>query len=300
MRTTRLAAAALAAATALTLAACSSGDTASTTTTTPETPTASASFEAGTTMAELAEAGAMTVGTKFDQPGFGFKGLSETPEGFDVKIAELVAAKLGISPDGIEWKETPSAVREEVLERGEVDMVVATYTINEERAQRIAFAGPYYVAGQQLMVRSDNTTIMGPEDLKANPNSKVCSVTGSTPSENIKEYLAAPGQLVLFDVYDKCADALRTNQVDVVTTDNVILLGFVSESDGAFKLVGEQFTDEPYGIGIPKGDTAFCEFINETLTEAGESGAYLEAWNSTAGEVEGAEEPTLPELEPCV
>jgi glutamate transport system substrate-binding protein len=147
------------------------------------------------------------------------------------------------------------------------------------------------------MVKSDNDTITGPDDLKSNPDAKVCSVTGSTPSEGIKPYLANEGQLVLFDVYDKCADALRTGQVDVVTTDNVILLGFASESDGEFKLVGDQFTEEPYGIGIKKGDIAFCEFINETLAE--NEDAYNEAWASTAGKVEGTEAPTLPDPAEC-
>ena len=102
---------------------------------------------------------------------------------------------------------------------------------------------------------------------------------------------------MLFDVYDKCANALRTGQVDVVTTDNVILLGFVSESEDEFKLVGEQFTEEPYGIGVQKGDAEFCEFINDTLQE--NEDAYNEAWASTAGEIEGTETPTLPEPEPC-
>ena len=297
-RRTRLAAGM--AVSALALAACGGGGgeeggAPEATATVEEAP----SFEAGTTMAELSTAGSITVGTKFDQPGFGFKGLSETPEGFDVEIAKIIAGNLGISEDNIDWVETPSAVREEVIERGEVDMVVATYTINDKRKERISFAGPYYSAGQQLMVKSDNDTITGPDDLAANADAKVCSVTGSTPSENIKQYLANEGQLVLFDVYDKCADALRTGQVDVVTTDNVILLGFVGESEGEFKLVGEQFTEEPYGIGIAKGDVAFCEFINETLTEAAESGAYEEAWSSTAGEVEGSQTPELPELAAC-
>jgi glutamate transport system substrate-binding protein len=254
-------------------------------------------FEAGTTMAEISERGTVTVGTKFDQPGFGLLGLEDTPEGFDVEVAKIIAGAMGIEEGDIEWKEAPSAVREEVIERGEVDFVVATYTINDERKQRISFAGPYYVAGQQLMVKSDNDTIEGPEDLADNPDSKVCSVTGSTPSEQIREYLASDDQLVLFDVYDKCADALRTGQVDVVTTDNVILLGFVSESDDEFKLVGEQFTDEPYGIGIEKGDTEFCEFINQTLQD--NEDAYNDAWERTAGEVEGAEAPTLPDPDEC-
>jgi glutamate transport system substrate-binding protein len=255
-------------------------------------------FPAGSTMAAIQEAGTMTIGTKFDQPGFGLLGLEDIPEGFDVEVAKIIAGAMGVAEDDIEWRETPSDIREQVIEDGDVDMVVATYTINEERAQRITFAGPYYIAGQQLMVAADNDTITGPDDLAANPDSKVCSVTGSTPSENIKEYLANDQQLVLFDIYDKCADALSNGQVDVVTTDNVILLGFADQSEGEFKLVGEQFTEEPYGIGITKGDTEFCEFINETLQD--NEDAYLEAWESTAGQVEGTETPELPDPAPCV
>ncbi len=256
-----------------------------------------AEFEAGTTMAEISEAGTMTVGTKFDQPGFGLLGLEDTPEGFDVEVAKIIAGAMGVAPEDIEWKQATSDIREQVIEDGEVDMVVATYTINEERAQRITFAGPYYEAGQQLMVNADNDSIEGPEDIADNPDMKVCSVTGSTPSEQIKEYLASDDQLVLFDIYDKCKDALGNGQVDIVTTDNVILLGYVDASDGDFKLVGEQFTEEPYGIGIEKGDTAFCEFINETLAD--NEDAYTAAWESTAGEVEGTETPELPEPAPC-
>ena len=248
-------------------------------------------------MAEIAEAGTMTVGTKFDQPGFGLLGLDDVPEGFDVEVAKIIAGAMGIAEDDIEWVQASSDIREQVIEDGEVDMVVATYTINDERKQRVTFAGPYYEAGQMLMVAEDQDAIEGPEDIAENPDLKVCSVTGSTPSETIREYLADEDQLVLFDIYDKCADALSNGQVDIVTTDNVILLGFVSESDGAFKLVGEQFTEEPYGIGIEKGDVEFCEFINETLQE--NEDAYLEAWDRTAGEVEGTEAPELPEPDEC-
>jgi glutamate transport system substrate-binding protein len=286
--------AALAAVATLVLAGCGGdGDTATT------TPDAGASFEAGTTMARLADAGAIKIGTKFDQPGFGLANLEGDPEGFDVEIGTIVAAKLGIPEDKITWVETPSKVREESIEQGKADLVVATYTINDERRKRITFAGPYYEAGQQLMVKSDNSAITGPESLKSNPDAKVCSVTGSTPSENIKQYLASDTQLVLFDVYKKCADALRTGQVEAVTTDNVILLGFVGDSDGAFKVVGEPFTKEPYGIGIKKGDTKFCTFINDTLKAASEDGSYTKAWDSTVGKVEGSIQPTLPAADTC-
>jgi glutamate transport system substrate-binding protein len=294
MRFTRTKAIVAAVGLSLSLAACGSDDDGGGEVTVEENP----EFEAGTTMAELSEAGEMTIGTKFDQPGFGLLGLDDVPEGFDVEVAKIIAGAMGISEEDITWEETPSDIREQVIEDGSVDMVVATYTINEDRAERITFAGPYYVAGQMLMTLSDDDRFSGPEDIAENPDAKVCSVTGSTPAINIEEYLASKDQLVLFDVYDKCADALRTGQVDVVTTDNVILAGFVGQSEGEFKLVGEPFTEEPYGIGIEKGDVAFCEFINETLAE--NEDAYLAAWEETAGQVEGTETPELPEPIECV
>jgi glutamate transport system substrate-binding protein len=285
---------AVAATAALTLAACGGGATDSAgSPSVAQSPT----FAEGTAMARLAAAGAINIGTKFDQPGFGLQGLDGKPAGFDVEVAKYIAGKMGIAPDKINWVETPSAVREEVIEQGRVDMVAATYTINDKRKQRITFAGPYYQAGQALMVRSDNTSITGPDSLKA-AGAKVCSVTGSTPSQEILKYIPQ-SQLTLFDVYSKCADALRTNQVDVVTTDNVILLGFINDSNGAFKLAGDTFTKEPYGIGIKKGDTAFCTFINDTLKEMQSSGAYAQAWESTAGKIAKVTTPTLPDLQPC-
>ena len=142
-----------------------------------DTPT----FEEGTTMAELAEAGTLRVGTKFDQPLFGQVNLEGVPEGFDVEIAKILADELGISEENITWTEAQSAVREELLERDEVDIVVATYTINDERKQRIDFAGPYYVAGQHIMVRADETEITGPDSFQDGSRT-VCSVQGSTPS----------------------------------------------------------------------------------------------------------------------
>ncbi|MDP3968278.1 MAG: glutamate ABC transporter substrate-binding protein [Nocardioides sp.] len=295
MRLKKITAAAAGLGLALSLAACGGGSDDDT----PEVDVAeSPEFPEGSKMAELSEAGEMTVGTKYDQPGFGLLNLEDVPEGFDVEVAKIIAGALGIEPENISWQEAPSANREDLIEGGDVDMVVATYTINDERKERITFAGPYYVAGQQLMVMADNDEIDSPEVFQDNPDLKVCSVSGSTPAENIRQYLSnVNSQLVEFDIYDRCADSLSNGQVDAVTTDNVILVGFAAESDGEFKLVGEQFTDEPYGIGIEKGDTEFCEFINETLAE--NEDAYTEAWESTAGQYEGTETPTLPDADAC-
>jgi len=251
-------------------------------------------FPAGSTMAELAEAGTITVGTKFDQPGFGLANPQGVPEGFDVEVAKIVAGELGIAPEEIEWKETVSANRESFIQNGDVDIVVATYTINDARKQLIDFAGPYYEAGQDIMVATGNPlAIEGPDDLAGK---RVCSVEGSTPAQNIRDNYPE-AQLTLFDVYSKCADALRNGQVDAVTTDNVILTGLVQGGQGAFELVGNPFTQEPYGIGLTKGDDEFRGFINDTLEQAFEDGSWAAAWDRTAGAITGEPAPEPPTID---
>src|SRR5688500_15688960 len=280
MRIKRLAAYAAVAVFALGISACGSddGDDSG-----PGDVNTEATFPAGSTMQKLKDAKKLKIGTKFDQPGFGLKGLDGKPAGFDVEIGKIIAKELGIPDGNIEYIETPSAVREEKIEKGEADIVVATYTINDKRKQRIDFAGPYYVAGQNILVKADDTSITGPDSFKAG-DKKVCSVQGSTPAAKIEEYLANKGeQLVLFDVYTKCIDALNSGQVNAVTTDNVILLGFIARNEGKFKLAGENFTEEPYGIGLKKGDNAFRTFINDTLEKAYSDGRYAQAWKDTAG-----------------
>jgi glutamate transport system substrate-binding protein len=294
MRITRYAA--TLAAFGLVLAGCSSeaGDQAEDTTEGGAEVQEDVEFEAGTTMAELNEAGSITVGTKFDQPGFGLANPEGVPEGFDVEIAKIIAAELGIEADSIEWVETVSANRESFIQNGDVDIVVATYTINDTRKELVDFAGPYYEAGQDIMVASGNPEgIEGPDDLAGK---NVCSVEGSTPAENIRtNYPEA--QLTLFDVYSKCADALRNGQVDAVTTDNVILTGLVAGSDGAFELVGNPFTEEPYGIGLELGDDEFRDFINDVLEESFENGSWADAWDRTAGAITGEEAPQPPSVD---
>ena len=256
------------------------------------TPTAEVTFAAGTTMAKLKAAQKITIGTKFDQPLFGLKGLDGKPAGFDVEIGKIIASELGIAADKIEWVETKSAVREEVIEQSKVDLVVATYTINDNRKQRVGFAGPYYVAGQDIMVRKENNSITGPDSFKDGIK-KVCSVTGSTPAKKIEEYVKdKTAQIVLFGGYAQCVEALKTTVVDAVTTDNVILLGYVDQNPDAFKMLNRPFTQEPYGIGVKKNDTTFRDFINDVLEKIYTDGRYAQAWANTVGDVAPA--PTGP------
>jgi glutamate transport system substrate-binding protein len=252
-----------------------------------------ASFAEGTTMARLKDAGAVTVGTKFDQPLFGLKNLEGKPEGFDVEIAKLIAGEMGIAADKVNFIESVSANREPFIQQGKVDFVVATYTINDKRKQVVDFAGPYYVAGQDIMVAKGNPeAIAGPDDLAGK---KVCSVTGSTPAENIRTNYP-DAKLTEFDVYSKCAEALKNGQVQAVTTDNVILLGLISQDPEAFELVGKPFTEEPYGIGLKKDDTEFRNFINDTLDKLYQDGRWKAAWEATAGKV-ATETPTPPTID---
>ena len=247
---------------------------------------APAEFPEGSTMAELSEAGSITVGTKFDQPLFGLVGPNGVPEGFDVEIAKLIAEKLGIPEDGIEWKETVSQNREAFIETGEVDIVVATYTINDDRKERISFAGPYYEAGQSILTLKSNEDIQGPDDLAGK---KVCTVSGSTPEKNLLENFP-DAEVVPFGTYSECLEPLANGQVDAVSTDNVILAGFAA-NDETLEVRGEPFTEEPYGIGLAKDDEEFRMWINDALEEMYEDGSWTEAWESTAGSVLPTPEP---------
>lgn len=262
----------LAAASMLILAGCAGTDAPA------ADPKPVASFAAGSTMEKLSKAGKITIGTKFDQPLFGLKG-PDGPVGFDVQIGTLIAASLGIKASDIEWKETVSANREPFIQSGEVDLVIATYTINDLRKKVVSFAGPYYQAGQSILVKADNKKIKSEDDLVGK---QVCSVTGSTPAAKLAEIGAVP---LLTDTYSNCLEPLRSGAVVAVSTDNVILAGLAQQNEGEFKVVGKPFTKEPYGIGLKLDDTDFRTFINDVLTKSYKDGSYKKAWDDTAGSV---------------
>ncbi|QNO36578.1 glutamate ABC transporter substrate-binding protein [Protaetiibacter sp. SSC-01] len=274
--------AALAFATAIALAGCADSEAPGDEPTVEETP----EFEAGTTMAELAEAGTITIGTKFDQPLFGLAGPDGTPEGFDVEIGKLIAGKLGIAPEDITWTETVSKNREPFIQAGEVDIVIATYTINDERKKVVSFAGPYYTAGQDILVAAGNPEgITGVEDLAGK---NVCSVSGSTSEKNL---IAAGVNVLPAAGYSECLEPLRNGAVVAVSTDNVILAGLAAQNEGEFEVVGNPFTSEPYGIGLALEDDEFRNWINDVLEEAYADGSWAAAWEKTAGVVLDTPEP---------
>ncbi|SCF39846.1 glutamate ABC transporter substrate-binding protein [Micromonospora mirobrigensis] len=221
----------------------------------------------------------LVIGVKADQPGLGLQTGSKY-EGFDIEIAKIVAKGLGVEEGNIEWKTTVSANREPFIQQGTVDLVVASYTINDERKQKINFAGPYFIAGQDLLVKADST-LAGPEGLDGKT---VCSVTGSTPAKRIQsDYPKA--KLQQFDSYSKCLPLLENGQVDAITTDDIILAGYAAQDQyaGKFKVVGKPFSEEPYGIGLKKDDKTGCEKVNDILKAAASDGSYKAAWDATLG-----------------
>ncbi len=252
-------------------------------------------FEPGTMMDRIAEHGTIKIGVKKDQPGIGFEEPgADAPRGFDIEMAEIVAARLGIEPDGIEWVETVSKNREPFLQNGTVDLVIASYSITDERQEVVGQAGPYYVTGQQLLVREkDKDAITGPKDLDGR---KVCSVTGSTSIKTVsEEYGADPAP---FATYSECVQQLINGQVDAVTTDGAILLGYAAQQPDDLEVVGPEFSEERYGIGYPKRSPEMCEFLSDSIRESFESGAWAEAFETTLGEA-GVETPEPPEVESC-
>ncbi|QEU88065.1 glutamate ABC transporter substrate-binding protein [Streptomyces viridosporus] len=222
----------------------------------------------------------ITIGIKFDQPGLGQK----TPQGyagFDVDVATYVAKKLGYDEKQIEWKESKSADRETMLQRGDVDFIAATYSITPEREAKVDFAGPYLLAHQDVLIRADDDSIKSPEDLN---DAKLCSVTGSTSAQNVKDKLAPKAQLQPYPTYSACLPGLQNGAVDALTTDDSILAGYAAQDQfkGKFKLGGFKLTNENYGIGVKKGSDLKAK-INDALEAMVSDGSWEKAVKDNFG-----------------
>ncbi len=224
-----------------------------------------------------ATGGTVKVGIKFDQPGLGLK-TGSTYTGFDVDVANYIAKELGFTP---EFVEAVSSQRETLISSGQVKYIVGTYSITDSRKQKVSFAGPYFIAGQDLLVRSDETAITGPDSLTGK---RLCSVKGSTSAANLqKKY---PGiNLQEYNTYTLCVDALKAGSVDALTTDNTILAGYAAQEQnkGKLKVVGTTFSTENYGVGLKKGDTAFCDQVTTALNKFIDSGEWQKSVDKNLG-----------------
>ena len=233
-------------------------------------------FPAGTTMAEIQEAGELVIGVKYDVPPFGLNN-PETGEveGFDVDLGTYIADKLGVE---VKTREATSDNRIPLLVDGTIDLILSTMTITEERDLEVDFSEPYYVANGDVLV-PEGSEIATLEDLNGQ---RVCTALGSTYAETIEKE-APEADLRLVDLYSECFDQIQTGAVDAVSTDNVILTGMVIQ-DPSLQLLGLDYTTEPYGIGIPEGDTEMKEFVDETLAEYIESGEWQTSYDEWVGQ----------------
>ena len=268
MNARRIGAVTAAAAIALGLAACGSSDS------------GSGSGSSGSASADAPTGKKIKIGTKFDQPGLGLKKGTEM-SGFDVDVATYVAKELGSNAGDIEWVQAVSAQRETLLSSGQVDMIVATYSITDKRKEQVSFAGPYFIAGQDLLVRADESAIKGKADLDGK---KLCSVKGSTPAQKVKDEI--PGvNLQEFATYSECVAGLVSKAVDAVTTDDTILAGFAAQDQfkGKLKVVGKTFSTENYGIGLKKGDTEMCTKVTDAINKMIKDGDWEKAVQKNFG-----------------
>ncbi|CAI36817.1 glutamate ABC transporter substrate-binding protein [Corynebacterium jeikeium] len=253
------------------------------------------------------ESGHVVMGTKYDQPNLGERTPDKQFAGLDTDVSryvvEYIAKKHGWATPEIEWRETPSAQRETLINNGEVNMITATYSINKGRLKAVDFAGPYVVTHQALLVREDSG-INGLNDIA--PGTRLCSVSGSTPAQKVKDALPEV-QLQEFDTYAACAEGLKQGVVDATTTDATILAGFAQRYkerfDEDYSVIqlknddGSFWTNENYGIGLPKGDDKAKAEVNEALNEMHDSGEFQKIVAKNLGDnVDIGEKPKIGDL----
>jgi len=234
------------------------------------------------TFTKMKSAGKVTVGVKADQPNLGYKDAGGKRCGFDIEVARMMAAGLGFDPDKIEYKEIPSANRETAIAGGEVNYYVGTYSITDKRKKQVSFAGPYFIAGQDLLVRKDDTSMdAGKTALKGK---KVCSATGSTPIQRVKdEQLTEASNISEFKTYSECVSQLLDKKVDTVTTDDAILKGYAATAPDELRVVGKPFSTEKYGIGLPLADKALRDKMNSILETSASDGTWKAIYDETLG-----------------
>lgn len=248
---------------------------------------------ASTWASAVKEAGVLKTGGTKTAPVFSLEDATTGEvSGFDTAIGQVLARYIiGGSDDArtlLDITQVTSDTRETVLGNGSVQAVIATYTITPERAKKIDFAGPYYSSGQAVLVRADESKITGVSDLAG---VKVAVQSGSSSITALQQ--AAPqAEQTPFNDHNTCLSALETKQVDAYVVDESLLLSAMQGSE-AFKIVGEPFTQDPYGIGLPQGSDAKA-FVNAFLKEIYDDGTWEKIWKATIGVITGGDAPKPP------
>ncbi|CAA9266129.1 MAG: ABC transporter, substrate-binding protein (cluster 3, basic aa/glutamine/opines) [uncultured Chloroflexi bacterium] len=246
---------------------------------------AATAFPATSHMAKIMQRGKLIAGVKQDQPLFGMLNpRTNAIEGFDVDVVKEITKALFNTkddpfPSKLELRGVTSAQRIPLLQEAAVDIIAATMTVTDERKQQIDFSDTYYMAGQSLLVKKEST-ITKIQDLDK-ADKTVCSATGSTSEQNITKFAPA-AQKLLFAGYAECLTAIQQGRADALSTDDIILAGYL-DTDPTLKMVGGQFTQEPYGLGIAKASTGFQEFVNNELRKMKTDGRWKAIYTKWLG-----------------
>ncbi|BCS55122.1 ABC transporter substrate-binding protein [Geobacter sp. SVR] len=227
------------------------------------------------TLAEIKKKKVLVAGVKDSLPPFGYiDEKTRTIVGYDIDFVNAIAARLGAR---VELKPVTSASRMPQLQEGNIDIIAATMTKNPERAKQIDFSHTYFFTGQKFITKKG--TVKSLKDLEGK---KIGTAKGSTSEQNVKK--AIPSATVLsFDDYPQAFLALQQGKVQAVTTDEAILAGILSKAPNKeqFEIPSLQISDEPYGLGMRKGDKNFVDFVNKTILEmekSGEAKKIFEKW----------------------
>ncbi|WP_245777752.1 glutamate ABC transporter substrate-binding protein [Lentzea xinjiangensis] len=244
---------------------------------------------------KVSSKGRMTIAVSFDQPGLSVRRLDGSYRGFDVDVAKFIASELGVDEKDITWREAQPGNRETLLTSGEADIVVSTYSITDKRKEIVDFVGPYFVAGQDLLVRMNETRISGPKSLNA--ELRLCSTAGSTSAAYVKEQFAKDVNLVEYAKFSDCVTALLANNVDAVTTDDVLLAGYAAQNPELLRVVGDPFSKEEYGVGLHRDDPTSKAKVQAALQKMIDTGAWRKSLETNIGS-SGYKIPDPPKLAP--
>lgn len=246
----------------------------------------------GSTMEKIKQRGKLVVATALDAPLVSQQDPSDPQKvnGLDADLAKMLAVYILGKPN-VEWVPSAAETREALLANGTVDVVFSTYTITPKRAEQIDFAGPYFMSGLAVAVKSDNTAIKGIDDL----NGKNVIVQTGTPSVAEVSEKQPGAKIMPFATTPQGVQALTQGRGDAYVQDYV-LLASQSSTNKDIKVVGAPFTDEPYGIGLKHNDSSFKSFVNGWLTTIEKKGLWTQVWKNTLGSVGNSPDPTPPTI----
>lgn len=244
--------------------------------------TSCATGDATTVVGKADSSNELTIAVAYDQPGLGVRRLDGTYRGFDIDVARYVAKELGVDESGIKFTEATPSEREKLLTDGAVDLVVSSYSITAKRKEVIDFVGPYFVAGQDLLVRLTDERITGPDSLDQG-GLKLCSVDNTTSAQNVKEKYAQSVELVEYPNFSDCVTALLAEQVDAMTTDDVILAGYAAQNPELLRVVNKPFSKEEYGIGMRKGDPTSKAKVTAAVQKMIDTGEWRRSLEANVG-----------------